>query len=360
MKSIPLIRASYVYPTTSLLAERGAPVCPMIKEAGLPSIVLELSDEFVPQLGARRLMELAYTRWGMTDVGLEAARRLDRATLSPLVSAMAGAPTMHAALEALCPAIAADNTHARYWVVRDADVSWICRHASLFDVAKAQAEICAAVVLVRLLRELLGSRWRPARMRLAAAADPDLESVEEFRGCQVELGAPFTALAVPSTLVPRTTVRAEDREPRERESAPTSPLNALQTLLRPYLREAYLRIDLAADAMGTSARTLQRRLSQQGLNYSEVVDRARFDLAVERLMDPDAKITDIAYDLGFKDPGSFSRTFKRLSGLSPREFRRARHVEIADDAASEHGTRVTPFGEAHAWRNMDLRTGPAR
>jgi AraC-like DNA-binding protein len=60
------------------------------------------------------------------------------------------------------------------------------------------------------------------------------------------------------------------------------------------------------------------------VTYSKVVEYARFEAAAEMLTNPDLKIIDIAYTLGYQDPSHFSRAFRRVSGLSPRDFRLAR------------------------------------
>jgi AraC family transcriptional activator of pobA len=48
-------------------------------------------------------------------------------------------------------------------------------------------------------------------------------------------------------------------------------------------------------------------------------------LAARRhLIYTDASVEAIAYGLGFRDPGYFSRFFKRLAGVAPGQFRQAR------------------------------------
>jgi AraC-like DNA-binding protein len=41
------------------------------------------------------------------------------------------------------------------------------------------------------------------------------------------------------------------------------------------------------------------------------------------LHEPDATVTDIAFDLGYADVSHFSRAFHRWAGVSPRAYRRS-------------------------------------
>ena len=76
-----------------------------------------------------------------------------------------------------------------------------------------------------------------------------------------------------------------------------------------------------AKAAGCSVRTLQRRLSKDGLTYRRVVDEVRFEQAHRLLGDDTLRLFDITYQLGFTDAGSFSRAFRRWSGVTPRSYR---------------------------------------
>ncbi len=96
---------------------------------------------------------------------------------------------------------------------------------------------------------------------------------------------------------------------------------ALKRALRTHLSEGYPDLDFAAQIMRMSVRTLQRNLARAGLTYSKVVEYARFEVAVELLKNPDLKIIEIAYALGYQDPSHFSRAFRRIAGQTPRQFR---------------------------------------
>jgi AraC-like DNA-binding protein len=96
------------------------------------------------------------------------------------------------------------------------------------------------------------------------------------------------------------------------------------------LPDGYPDVHVLAEAVGTSVRTLQRRLQEEGLTYARVVAQARFDAAQRMLDDPDRKVIDVALDLGYSDPSHFTRAFGRWAGVAPREFRRLRAADHPD------------------------------
>ena len=85
--------------------------------------------------------------------------------------------------------------------------------------------------------------------------------------------------------------------------------------------DGQVEIAAVAKLADVSVRTLQRKLAMAGLTYSDLVRRARYEAAVQELENSNARIIDIAYDLGYVDPSNFSRAFRRMAGTSPLQFR---------------------------------------
>ena len=70
-------------------------------------------------------------------------------------------------------------------------------------------------------------------------------------------------------------------------------------------------IDHVIERIGIGKRTLQRRLKQDGVSFRQVLDEARFKLATEFIRKGEMSKTEIAYRLGYRDPNSFYRIYKR-------------------------------------------------
>ena len=98
-------------------------------------------------------------------------------------------------------------------------------------------------------------------------------------------------------------------------------VNAVRQVILSLLPYGHPTIDQVAQAVGSSVRTLQRRLAAAGLSHSHLVDEVRFAEARRRLRDPHQRLRDIGRALGYTDPGCFTRAFVRWSGMPPRVYR---------------------------------------
>ncbi len=58
-----------------------------------------------------------------------------------------------------------------------------------------------------------------------------------------------------------------------------------------------------------------------GCTFQNYLTNIRVDKAKQLLKNPKARITDIAFTVGFSDPGYFTRAFKKATGSSPSNFR---------------------------------------
>ncbi len=71
--------------------------------------------------------------------------------------------------------------------------------------------------------------------------------------------------------------------------------------------------------LGMSSRTLQRRLADEGTTYHQILNRTREQLACAYIRES-WSVTEVAFTLGFGDTSSFSRAFKRWTGMVPSEY----------------------------------------
>jgi AraC-like DNA-binding protein len=76
-----------------------------------------------------------------------------------------------------------------------------------------------------------------------------------------------------------------------------------------------------AEILNVSARTLQRKLGDGGTTFKEILDETRHALALAYLSAPQHSVSEVTYLLGFSCSSSFTRAFRRWTGLSPSDWR---------------------------------------
>lgn len=205
-------------------------------------------------------------------------------------------------------------------------VSWI--HAEEPEPAIAVDVDFAS--LVELGRRGTGQPITPLRVELVRA-DPGDGAHRAYFGCAIRFRADANRLVLRRSDLDR---RFPGHNPELLEMltpALASALGELQAMssLREQVkvvlkrRLASGRPDLAyvARELGLSERTLQRRITEDGATFRDLLVEARQELGRQLLSDPVAEIDEVACLLGYQDTSAFYRAFRDWEGMTPGEWR---------------------------------------
>lgn len=108
------------------------------------------------------------------------------------------------------------------------------------------------------------------------------------------------------------------------EGAPRNGLmDEARRQIRLLLESGEPNLEKLADALRLPSWTLQRRLNDEGLSFSSLLDQTRRELASLHL-EQGVALAEITALLGYSELSAFSRAFRRWHGLSPRQWRQAR------------------------------------
>jgi AraC-like DNA-binding protein len=90
-----------------------------------------------------------------------------------------------------------------------------------------------------------------------------------------------------------------------------------------YLPTGNVSVEKVASDLFMSKRSLQRMLQKEDSSFIVLLNEARMELAKQYVADPDMDLTEVSFLLGFSEQSSFSRSFKRWTGTSPAQHRKA-------------------------------------
>jgi AraC-like DNA-binding protein len=98
-------------------------------------------------------------------------------------------------------------------------------------------------------------------------------------------------------------------------------IDAISRLLQQHIHSSDLTAAQAAELCGYSQRRISRLLKEHGTTLTRLIAHLREQEATRLLLETDKSITEIAMTVGFPDLSGFTRSFKRWTGQSPREYR---------------------------------------
>ena len=105
------------------------------------------------------------------------------------------------------------------------------------------------------------------------------------------------------------------------EKEPASTSAAIKSLVSIDLPKGMPSFIQIADHLHMSESSLRRRLQKEVTSYQALKDEVRCEVAVDKLLNENTKVADLAGYLGFTEPSSFVRSFKGWTGQTPKAYR---------------------------------------
>ncbi len=194
-----------------------------------------------------------------------------------------------------------------------------------------QANYQAALLNLKLLRQLGGRDFRPRYVKLAVDTTRyrDIEELERQMGCRFYSKTPENVIAFPARVLDQRITSANrllfkllgGYLGRVKEAARITLVDRVQDYVRSSLPEGNCTIERCALKMDISVRTLQARLSESQLSFSDILEEQRIAQAQSYLRQQQISLDDVAANLGYSEQSSFGRAFKRWTGLTPKQYR---------------------------------------
>jgi AraC-like DNA-binding protein len=317
------------------LEDAGVPVPPLLRRAGLTPELLAEPDGRLSVRSQIRFLDEAAQALDDDSLGFTLAREFDPRAIGLLYYVMASSQTLGDALKRAARYSKITNEALEFRYQEGNRLSFSLRYSGVPRHAdRHQVEFCM-YGFIRICRLLTGQHLAPQQFSIAHHRSGDTSEMTRFVGTRVEFGADTDefALAMDARALPL--VHADSylndllltycesallHRRGDASQLRTSVENAISSLL-PHGR---VLVKEVARRLGFSERTLARKLSEEGLNFTEVLEQLRRDLAVRYLEDGKLQVSKIAWLLGYHEVSAFTHAFKRWTGKTPREMRAAR------------------------------------
>jgi AraC-like DNA-binding protein len=325
-----LVDAVWARRVADELDRAGLPAAALLREVGLRRERLAEPHARIPFAAHVGLLEAAARTLGEACFGFRLGSAVELAETGLVGCIALSSRDLREALRNLCRYLAIHTEGAAVELREEAgEASLLFAAVDPAGAASRQLADFAATRLVRHLAELTGRRVRPVRLELRH--EPACPALARRLGLPVAVDQPHNAVVLDAGSLGAPVVEADARvlailrqygdellarRPPEGDLVARVERWALENLHTGRLGTAELARDL-----GVSTRTLRRGLAEHGLTPARLVDQLRRELAERYLAEGGFPLGRIAYLLGYGDPATFTRAFRRWTGATPTGWR---------------------------------------
>jgi AraC-like DNA-binding protein len=314
-----------------MMANAGLDTAELMRIAGIDRALLLDRDGRVPTETMSRLWRVAVERTGNPEIGLIGSVLPMPGNFDVIGYSMLSSSNLRAALQSISRHMRLVSDAAEVTLEPDGE-----NVLARFDLYGGREPIPRQRIEFDLLTILNFCRWASGRriepvcvgMIFPEPADPS--RYREAFGCPLRFGAEFNGwvftqdvLDAPLPASHPMVAELHDNLLQQRLAAFDGAALSVR-VRREITRElahGEPRREAIANALKMGDRTLQRRLHDEGVTFDRLLDATRCDLAQHYLARSNLTTADVAYLLGFADPGTFFRACKRWFDASPSRFR---------------------------------------
>jgi AraC-like DNA-binding protein len=314
-----------------VLAELGVAPRRAFARAAIAPRLFRDPESRIPFGALAHLLTVCADMTGCGHFGLLVGERFRLQDLGDIGHLMRHSATVGEALRALLLHLHLHDRGAVPILLEVAPSSVLLGYSAYGQSATSMAQIYDAAIAIgyRSLQEICGPTWLPTRVQFSHARPTGTATFRRIFPARLRFDAEACGVVFKSSwleqpiagtdpslrhMLSRTIARARDH-------AAMSFAEQVESALPKFVLNGATSADDVARFFGIHQRTLRKRLRQDGTNLQKLVDRTRFGLARQLLLDTELPVMEIAAALHYSDPNVFSRAFRNWAGASPRQWR---------------------------------------
>jgi len=306
----------------------GADVEKLLTQSGL---TLHDIHNISIRIGAQKqidFVELVAEEIGDSNLGFHLARGFDLRTIGLLYYVAASAKTLGEALQRAGRCSATVNEGVVLAIRHDKALHVSFKYTGLARYTDRQQIEFWITALVRIVRHLSNREIHPLRVQFVHHKPDENGEFKNFIGARVEGDSHVDRVDFADSTWTLPIVNADPylhqlllracEETLAQRQLRGSPFRIrVENAIVELLPHGHAKVENVAAKLHMSSKTLARQLSAEQLTFSKVLRELRSTLAHRYLADKDLSVSQIAWLLGYKELGAFTRAFHQWTGKSP-------------------------------------------
>jgi len=324
------VRAILLQPAPHLIRKLGGSAESVFRDLPMAEELIKNPEGTLPLTLAGDLLIRSAKETGCEHFGLLLGSLSGLDQLGPIAKMLAQQPTIGSAIDQFIKIQHLNDRTGLPFIRQDGDHAYFGFTVleSNFPGFQHFHEAAMAIGL-NIMRKISHTEWAPEAVYFAHRPPKNPQIHARFFGAPCHFNAPRAEFQFPlATLsAPNGAMDADSMSASDVAKVNKIELDWLekaQRVAHSLVASGNCGQDHIAAALGISVRTMNRRLEQAGVSYFEILDNARYSVSRKLIRETDMPLKEIAKALSYTDASSLSRAFRRWSGLSPEQWRKAR------------------------------------
>ena len=315
------------------MEDSGIDPAPLFRKHGIESTAVFDPGSRISYLKLDRVMGEAVEQSGDPFFSLKEAKYLLPSHLGPLGFAWLASTSLRSAFQRVQRYIKVLHENMQVTMHDSEDALVVSFNLDAPSVNAYHRDIGHLAIMTRMCRFNYGNQWNPLRVTVAHPAPPDQSYFYSLFRCPVDFGAEENSLHIDLKQADKRLTGASKQLAQLHDHIVVKYLahlsrkdiiNRVKAAILDGLGEGNATESSIANAMNTSIRNLNRKLSNEGTSFKTLLMEIRRELAEQYINDSTLTLTEISFLLGFSEVSSFSRAYRRWEGQSPSEARKSR------------------------------------
>lgn len=325
-----IVRIATILALPAVLEELAYNPAEVLAKSGVELSLFDNPDNILSYARRSQLIRHCVNITGCTHLGHLIGRHTDASSFGLVGLLMQQSTDVAAALRSLARLTHLHVSGAVIYLEEEDDLAFL--GYSIIQpgtVARTQIEDGAVTIAFNILRQLCGPAWQPLQALFAHSEPTDTSPFRQFFKTTLQFDAERNGIFFHASWLQQPVVGADPKQRRllqeqidQLESQYIDDLaEQVRRVLPPALLTQHASADQVAALFSITQRTMHRRLHVCGTSFQQLTDESSFEISQQLLENSLMQLSQIAETLDYADGSSFTRAFRRWSGMTPSVWR---------------------------------------
>ena len=307
-------------------------LAPILEAQGIDPLLLDKPTGYLSHQQVTLCLQLIADRFNCGHFGFVVGKHQPAMRLGSVGQAIKASPTLQIALENGIKYQPLFSEGSRHDLVVEQGMARMRRwNTASYDFKTTQSRMLGIIMTFKIVKLLSGANWQPSLVSYSFSEPEKSHEMSRYFGCPILFDQEFDGLIFPAQDLAQTVTTADPQQLQivlsrlapilEQKHRRKEHLLQTENFIHQTLGTSRCTLESCAQIMRVNPRTLQRKLARHDSTFKQLLLDIRMSSARQYLGESTIDLSALSDLLGYQSLSAFSRAFKDVHGVPPKQWR---------------------------------------